>query len=515
MSQERGEEMRDAGAGNWAEPGDQRAEGVVWGGRRQTGRALRMGFVLDVAGYGKRTVPDRDDVQQRLRRLVVAALAECGLALGTRGVDHQWTGDGINGVLPPDVDPPVVLSVLIRSLAAGLRADNARHADQIRLRMAVGVGLVERSAAGFGGPVIVDINRLVDSAALRSALTDEPAAELAVAISDQAYTLIVQPGYPGIPVGQFTRANVVAKEFSGSAWIWISARQWSEPAYLPLSLADPREVGLYRIIARLGGGQAGQVYLASDGFGDTDSGWVALKLFNHRLAADPDARRRLSVGALAARVVRKPRIATVIDADTRDDQTQPWVASTMVRGPSLAATVSETGPLPADTAGWIALDLARALSALHEDGLSHHAVSPQNVLLDVHGPVLTDFGVSRNALLAGPGFEADDVLMLGATVLFAATGYSPWGDGPPAAPPAAVDLPDDPDLTGCPSWLAPIVSACLDADPAARPAATKVHAWLAGEIGQRPRSWLPDPVTARLAEYEALPPPRGRFRWQR
>jgi hypothetical protein len=474
-----------------------------------------MGFVLDVAGYGSRTVPDRDDVQQRLRRLVVAALAECGLTLGTRTVDHQWTGDGINGVLPPDVDPPVVLSVLIRSVAASLRADNARHADRIRLRMAIGVGLIERSAAGFGGPMIVDINRLVDSATLRSALTDEPAADLAVAISDQAYTLIVQPGYPGIPVGQFTQVNVVAKEFSGTARIWLSARQWSEPAYLPVGPADPREVAGYRIVARLGAGQAGLVYLASCGVSDADPGWAALKVFDQRLAADQDARRRLSFGALAARVVREPRIATVIDADTRDDQHQPWVASTLVRGPSLAATVSETGPLPADTAGWIALDLARALSTLHESGLTHHAVSPQNVLLDAHGPVLTDFGVSRNALLAGPGSEADDVLMLGATVFFAATGYSPWGDGAPTAPPAAADLPDEPDLTGCPPRLAPIAYACLSADPATRPAATKVHAWLADELGQRPRSWLPDPVTARLAECQALPPSRGRFRWQR
>jgi len=477
-----------------------------------------MVFVLDVAGYGGRTVPDRDEVQHRLQRLVVATLAECGLSLGSGAVDHQWTGDGINGVLPPDVDPPVVLSVLIRSLAVGLSADNARHADRIRLRMAVGIGLIERSVAGFSGPVIVDISRLVDSAALRSALIEEPAADLTVAISDQAYALIIQPGYLGIPVGQFTHVNIVAKEFSGTAWTWLSTRQWSEPAYLPLGPTDPREVGGYRIVARLGGGPAGLVYLASGGpggSGDTDPAWAALKVFDQRLAANPDARRRLSIGALAAKVMRDPRIPTVIDADTRDEQRRPWVASALVRGPSLAATISETGPLPADTAGWIALDLARALTTLHESGFAHHAVTPQNVLLDAQGPMLADFGTNRNALTAGPGNEADDVLMLGATVLFAATGYSPWGDVPPSTPPAAADLPEYPDLTGCPPWLAPVVRACLAADPAARPTAAKVHAWLAGEIGQRPRSWLPDPITTRVAEYQALPPFRGRPRWQR
>jgi hypothetical protein len=513
--------MRDAGAGFSAGPRGWRS---VSASRGQSGRALRTGFVLDVAGYGTRTVPERDDVQRRLRQLVVAMLEESGLQLDMRVVDHQWTGDGINAVLPSDIDPPAVLSVLIRSLAAGLSADNARQADRIRLRMAIGVGLIERRAAGFGGPVIVDINRLVDSAALRSALSGDPAADLAVALSDQAYTLIIQPGYPGIPAGQFAQAHVVAKEFSGTAWIWLSTRQWSEPAYLPLGATDPREIAGYRIVARLGSGQAGQVYLASGafsggGFSDADPGWAALKLFDQGLVADPAVRRRLSLGAIAARVAREPHVASLIDSGVDDDQDRPWVASTLVRGPSLAAVVAETGRLPADTSGWIALGLARALTTLHEAGFTHDAVSPRNVVLDEHGPVLTDLGISRTTLTSGPGTPDDDVLMLGATVFFAAVGRSPWRDGSartvPVAPPRPAGLLADPDLTGCPSVLAPIIAACLAADPAARPAAAMLHAWLAGEIGQRPPSWLPGPVAARVAEYRVLPPSRGRFRWPR
>ena len=527
--------------------------------RRQSGRALRMGFVLDVAGYGARSVPGRDGVQQRLRRLVVATLADCGLWLDPAVVDHQWTGDGINAILPADIEPTAVLAVLMRSLAAGLTRDNAEHVDRIRLRMAIGVGLVERSVAGFGGPVIVDINRLVDSAALRSALDGEPAADLVVALSDHAFALIIQPGYPGIPVAQFTRVNVAAKEFSGPAWIWVSTRQWSDPVYLPPGSGDPREAGRYRIVARLGEGQAGTVYLANDGraagpsagagvydggrdfddvtgFGGAgvidadgdgdpdgdsaaDSGWAAVKVFDPPLLADPDVRRRLPVGALAASVIRHPHLASVIDFDTKGDRGQRWVASTLVRGPSLADVVTETGPLPAQAPGWIALGVAGALAMLHETGLAHHAVSAQNVLLGGQGPVLTDFGTSRAALIAGPGTAADDVLMLGVTAFFAATGRSPWAGLPaPLVPGIRVPVslpPGESDLDGCPPWLAPILLACLAADPAERPTAERLHAWLLGEVGQQPRSWLPGPVASRVAECQVLPSPRGRLRWPR
>ena len=253
--------MRDAGTGGTesTEPGGRGAVDWVFSVRRHSGRALRMAFVLDVAGYGRRTPPDRDAVQQRLRRLVVATLAECGLKLDQRAVDHQWTGDGINAILPADIDPTAVLTTLIRSLAAGLGRDNARHADRIRLRMAVGVGLFERSPAGFGGPVIVDINRLVDSAALRSALAGEPAADLAAAISDQAHALIIEPGYPGIPAGQFARVYVVSKEFSGPAWIWVGDTA-VERARVPAARRDrPARIRPVpaRRAARRGAGRSG------------------------------------------------------------------------------------------------------------------------------------------------------------------------------------------------------------------------------------------------------------------
>lgn len=458
---------------------------------------LRMGFVLDVAGYGARTAPLQNEVQRRLPPLVVNSLAECGMDLDR--VDHEWTGDGINAVMPADMDPTVVLPVLVRALAANLGADNARSTDRVRLRMAVGIGLVEHSTTGFGGPMVVDINRLVDSTPLRAALSAHPAADLAVAISNEVHATVIRPGYQGIPEAQFSRVQVVAKEFAAPAWIWVSARQWSAPAFTPITRDDPREIGGYRVAARIGGGRAGRVYLCSARNGV----WLAVKIFRRDLAADPDIRRRLAAGAAAASVPRGRHIALVVESGT--DSVRPWVASTLVRGPSLRAAVMETGPLPAASAAWLALGVARAVTALHAAGLAHQAIIPSNVLLEAAGPVLTDFGLSRVALTDGSAGAADDVFMLGCVTFFAATGRSPWGGTCPAGPASAQDTLDEADLAGCPPALLPVVTACLDPYPGQRPTAADLVALLAETAGKPPRSWLPAAVAARSAEYQELP----------
>jgi eukaryotic-like serine/threonine-protein kinase len=93
------------------------------------------------------------------------------------------------------------------------------------------------------------------------------------------------------------------------------------------------------------------------------------------------------------------------------------------------------------------------------------------------------------------------VFLFGYTVCYAATGR-PFGPFGPTGP--AGDL----DLTGLPAELTQIVAGCLAPDPRSRPSADRLVGWLATVADQRPRSWLPDPVTARLRDYQELPPPR-------
>ena len=173
--------------------------------------------------------------------------------------------------------------------------------------------------------------------------------------------------------------------------------------------------------------------------------------------------------------------------------------STLVRGPSLADAVTQTGPLPPAAVGWTALGLARAIATLHRAELTHRAVTPRNVLLGGHGPMLTDFGVNLAALAHGPGSFAEDVFLFGCTVCYAATGRPPWSEWPPgsarSARPAGrprrpgrrgrrAEPPGDPDLAGCPAGLSPIVAACLAADPQSRPSAEQ----LVGCSGHRGRA---------------------------
>jgi Protein kinase domain len=472
-----------------------------------------MGFVLDVADYGARPAPQRSDVQRRLPVLVATMLGDCGIEL--ESVEHEWTGDGINVVLPADTDPTVALPVLLRTLAALLGEDNARSVDAIRLRMSVGIGLVENSAAGFGGPMIIELSRLVDSAPLRAALAAYPSAHLAVAISDHVYTAIIRPGYPGIPGTQFTRVEVAEKEFRAPAWIWISTRQWTVPAFGPLGMGDPRTVGgsgthRYRLVARLGAGRASTVYLGrhSDGLP------VAVKVFRPEAVAGSEGRFRLAAGVKAAASVSSPRTVRITDANA--DADQPWIAMPLVPGPSLEEAVAQTGPLPVRSALWLAAGVARGLLDIHTTGLVHGSLRPSNVLLSPGGPVVTDAGTGWAVLTGVPHAEGtwaneghgldDDVLALGCVAFFAATGRTPYGEYPASGHhfPRAMD---DPDWTGCPPALLPIVRACLQ-PPSQRPPVAALLTDLEEAAGPMPRTWLPPAVAARLADYQATPGPR-------
>ncbi|MFD5065874.1 serine/threonine-protein kinase, partial [Streptomyces sp. NPDC058394] len=143
----------------------------------------------------------------------------------------------------------------------------------------------------------------------------------------------------------------------------------------PLEAGEPRTIGAYRLLGRLGAGGMGRVYLGRSAGGRT----VAVKIVHPHFASDEEFRARFRREVEAARRVGGEWTAPVLDADP--DAPVPWVATGYVAGPSLDRALAAHGPLPEASVRAIGAGLARALVAVHGLGLVHRDVKPSNVML--------------------------------------------------------------------------------------------------------------------------------------
>ncbi|MEV7794595.1 serine/threonine-protein kinase [Streptomyces sp. NPDC087512] len=248
---------------------------------------------------------------------------------------------------------------------------------------------------------------------------------------------------------------------------------------------DPRAVAGFRLLARLGEGGMGRVYLAVDQRGER----VAVKIIHPEYATDDEFRRRFRRETRLAARVAGPGLARVVAADP--DAESPWLATEYVPGLALSEAVGAYGALPVPACRQLAGQLVTALEAVHAAGLVHRDLKPSNVILAADGARLIDFGIARSAdesaithtgqtpgtpgyiapeVLAGTTADARaDVFALGAVLAFAAQGRHPYGTGP-AAVVMARPLTVDPDLSGITDTeLRGAVRHCLARDPAHRP----------------------------------------------
>ncbi|WP_431954765.1 bifunctional serine/threonine-protein kinase/ABC transporter substrate-binding protein [Actinacidiphila sp. bgisy167] len=282
-----------------------------------------------------------------------------------------------------------------------------------------------------------------------------------------------------------------------------------------LTPSDPARIGGHRLLARLGAGGMGVVYL-----GRAESGELAaVKVILPEYADQAEFRARFRREVAAARRVDSPWAVPVTGADP--DAAAPWLATAFVPGPSLAEAVAACGPLPSRAVRVLGRMLARALTAVHDVGLVHRDVKPGNVLLAVDGPRLIDFGIARateetaltsaGMIVGTPGFlapeqaraqpasPASDVFSLGCLLSYAATGRLPFGTG-------AVDallyrtVHDEPDLDGVPDDTRTLLQRCLAKDPAARPTARQVDEALVDDTRHGTVDWLPDTVVRLIAD---------------
>ncbi|WP_326551557.1 serine/threonine-protein kinase [Micromonospora sp. NBC_01813] len=278
----------------------------------------------------------------------------------------------------------------------------------------------------------------------------------------------------------------------------------------PMMPNDPRRLGDYELLGRLGEGGMGTVFLGRS----PDGRLVAVKMLRAEHAWDTEFRGRFRSEVNRAREVPGFCTAAVLDADP--DHETPYLVVEYVDGPSLSEVIRERGPLDGGTLHSVAVGVATALAAIHGVGVIHRDLKPQNVLFSLGTPKVIDFGIARAlevtsrhtktnqmvgtvAYMAPERFDNDsdrtvgpaaDVFAWGVVVAYAATGRTPFSADSAAATAARI-LTQPPDLTGLSGSLRDLVARTLAKDPTERPTAHQLldlllEAETGGALAQRP-----------------------------
>ncbi|MFC8450287.1 PQQ-binding-like beta-propeller repeat protein [Kitasatospora sp. NPDC057223] len=280
-----------------------------------------------------------------------------------------------------------------------------------------------------------------------------------------------------------------------------------------LTAHDPRRIGPFEVLGRLGAGGMGLVYLARSASGRR----VAIKTVRGELAEDELFRVRFAREIAAAKTVGGFYTAAVVDADA--DARVPWLATAYVPAPSLEDLVGECGPLPVGAVRWLVAGIAEALQSIHAAGLVHRDLKPSNVLVVEDGPRVIDFGIAAgvshtrltmtNVAVGTPAYMspeqardsrsvtgASDIFSLGSLLVFCATGHPPYRGANPVETVFQL-LREQPDLSGLPVELVDLVRACMRPAPEHRPTPAQIQAELAPHLFSRDDAsgeagdWLP------------------------
>ncbi|MFF5769505.1 PQQ-binding-like beta-propeller repeat protein [Streptomyces californicus] len=291
---------------------------------------------------------------------------------------------------------------------------------------------------------------------------------------------------------------------------------------------DPRRFGRFTALARFDEHASAVRYVARDAAsGETAlvtaarPELAAVLVFSRRFRAEARTAERLAGGWVS------PPLETGTAAGTPGDGPEPlWTAAGYVPALPLDEAVGIAGPLPERVVRILGAGIAETLSRVHATGAALQGLAPGTVLLAADGPRLTAFGPLGAAASAEAGPEgrlsvrlgyltpeqiageevsaASDLFVLGLLLAYAATGATPFTEGPAEGASRRI-AEDEPELEGVPQELRELIASCLAKDPAERPSAGTVAAELAleGAAGLARGGWLPEPLAAAVADQEA------------
>ncbi|MGW5768341.1 serine/threonine-protein kinase [Streptomyces longwoodensis] len=284
----------------------------------------------------------------------------------------------------------------------------------------------------------------------------------------------------------------------------------------------------------LGRGSAGTVWL-----GEGPEGPVAIKLLREDLASDEELVGRFVQERTALLGLDHPNVVSVRDLVV--DGNDLALVMDLVRGTDLRTRLDRDRRLAPEAAVAITADVAEGLAAAHAAGVVHRDVKPENVLLDMQGPLgpggshralLTDFGVAKlidtpkrtraTKIIGTPDYLAPEIveglppraavdIYALATVLYELlAGFTPFGGGHPGAVLRRHVTESVAPLPGIPDELWQLIVQCLAKAPASRLRASELAARLREQLptlaGMPPLD-VDEPDTGTDDEPEAVPVP--------
>jgi serine/threonine protein kinase/tetratricopeptide (TPR) repeat protein len=161
----------------------------------------------------------------------------------------------------------------------------------------------------------------------------------------------------------------------------------------------------YKILERIGSGGMGSVYKAHDTVLERD---VAIKIMHPHLLSDEQNSVRLMREARAAAKLVHPNVVTIYEIG--EEQCGHYIVMEYIQGMPLSDFIYENKSIDPERAVKLTIQILRALSLAHNEGILHRDIKSDNIFLTPHDEVkVLDFGIAK--LLNNKSLTAADEVL--------------------------------------------------------------------------------------------------------